>query len=467
MFYSSQDKSGIQIIFDGFHCNYCNKQLGGIGEICRDCANIPCENCGEVRAHHSYGSCPLCKSCNHSLDIHDRSTGYCSECGCSAAYSKEASKHQQRRGQGSNKTQAGNPNFGGFAGQTSGSYNIGSDVFIERDAKNSGRKTGGPPAMPGMKATSSKSPQNSQLAKGKKSGGPPPMPKFKDKSGKSTDQKSGGKSVRSKPPEMPGFDTRTHTPSEKVGWPEKVEEILSPIPEWRNLPWFKNKSDKDGGLNGADPKETNMIYVNGVLTDIETHRRTLAELSEKLGGVPIAGIYNNTENIKDAWQTFNDRLQAMGGWERLDGKNKAVEQLITQIKEKNGKIEIYAHSQGGAIVAAALNELYRNSALDMRNIQVTTFGSFGKEWPEGPKYHHYVHYSDIVPYAGELIGGGQGVTKGISDWIDGNSPPGTTVLWDNKSGMDAAVNPIATHSVSDYISEIDEFKKSEALKNRG
>jgi hypothetical protein len=98
MFFSRQDKPGIQIIFDAYHCTCCNKQLGGVGEICRDCANTPCENCGEIRIHHGIGGdCPPCKSCWHRLDIHDRATGNCaeSECGCSAARSTEAAKHQK------------------------------------------------------------------------------------------------------------------------------------------------------------------------------------------------------------------------------------------------------------------------------------------------------------------------------------------------------------------------------------
>lgn len=95
MFYSSEIKR-VSPYGPPYHCGMCGKQLGGLGEICRECLNISCDNCGETRALHPYGGpCPPCTTCHHTLDLHDRSSGHCVECGCAAARSPGAAKHQK------------------------------------------------------------------------------------------------------------------------------------------------------------------------------------------------------------------------------------------------------------------------------------------------------------------------------------------------------------------------------------
>jgi WXG100 family type VII secretion target len=206
--------------------------------------------------------------------------------------------------------------------------------------------------------------------------------------------------------------------------------------------YMQLSSNADGGLNGAPPDVKQVIFVNGVQNSAEDHRASIQNLQNVLGK-PVMGIYNATDGkfdnaldiakdhlaqnltMEGIWNRITNPIDALSSdlaalgrmgagigdgvevvndWTdaslgiRLDGGNPAVDQLVTQIKNHQGSLEIVVHSQGSAITAAALNRLERQG-FNMSHITVTTLGGAGVDFPNGqraPQYHHIAHDSDIV-----------------------------------------------------------------------
>ena len=125
----------------------------------------------------------------------------------------------------------------------------------------------------------------------------------------------------------------------------------------------------------------------------------------------LAGVYNQAGvivpglgwDIGGTIQGINDKREAATGI-RLDGSNPAVRSVMNVIwANANGdrELRLVGHSQGGAIIAAALQEMRREHPdVDLSFVEVVTFGSFGTNFPEGPQYHHYVFAGDPIPAAG-------------------------------------------------------------------
>lgn len=174
-------------------------------------------------------------------------------------------------------------------------------------------------------------------------------------------------------------------------------------------PWYSLNNDKDGGWNGAPPGVAKAIVVNGIQTDIDGLRGLMDGASKEFGDIPVLGIYNATASkgflggIVDAGQTLADKIQAEFGI-RPAPDNKAVNSLIEAIKATNGEIPIVAHSQGGAITAAALRKL-ADDGYDLSNVRVTAMGSAEFQFPKEVHVEHRIHSNDIVP----MLVGGQAV----------------------------------------------------------
>ncbi|MRG91359.1 hypothetical protein [Polyangium spumosum] len=164
--------------------------------------------------------------------------------------------------------------------------------------------------------------------------------------------------------------------------------------------------------NAGKPPRT-IFYVNGINTDRDAHCKTLKQIGD-MTCATVIGVYNATEGFaRDAQQTSKDRRlirEAAAGKKDLttDGRNPAVNtlsDLVVQEREAGRPVEIFAHSQGGAVTSLALfdanNELKAgssapNAGLD-GNVKVTSFGSAAPQWVQGPDYEHYVHVNDATP----------------------------------------------------------------------
>jgi hypothetical protein len=160
--------------------------------------------------------------------------------------------------------------------------------------------------------------------------------------------------------------------------------------------------------NGMAPRT--IVYVNGINTNKSTDCGTLKAIGDATCA-KVYGVYNATEGFyRDAVQTSQDRKAIAAANEGHpprtgDGRNPAADTLARLIKSKrlNGEpLELWAHSQGGAVSSLALYDA--KNALDtagipdgLKGVQVKSFGSAAPEWPNGPEYEHYVHVNDFTP----------------------------------------------------------------------
>jgi hypothetical protein len=162
--------------------------------------------------------------------------------------------------------------------------------------------------------------------------------------------------------------------------------------------------------SGAPPRT--IAYVNGIRTKKDDFCQTIKAIG-KTTCATVYGIYNATEGtLPDGEQTSTDRsliLQATKGqpFRTNDGRNPAVDSMAHLIAAKafqKQPIEIWAHSQGGAITSLALYEarfklFAANHRGSLDGVQVKSFGSAAPNWPDGPSYEHYVHINDFTPVA--------------------------------------------------------------------
>lgn len=181
-----------------------------------------------------------------------------------------------------------------------------------------------------------------------------------------------------------------------------------------------------GGVNEGGDETRVIFYVNGIRTDWQKHCDTLQQIANLTGAVTI-GVLNETDGTAaDVWQTAWDRftitverkLQEYG-FENIGSihDNQAATVLMNAMihRIREGKhVEIWAHSQGGAVTSMALHRALRTLKKEglfpvikdgqeyPEAIKVKTFGSASPKWvggvfPEGPSYEHFVHLRDATP----------------------------------------------------------------------
>lgn len=167
-----------------------------------------------------------------------------------------------------------------------------------------------------------------------------------------------------------------------------------------------------------------IIYVNGIRTNEQQHEQTLREIGS-MTCVVVMGIYNATKGfLRDALDTGSERRLASaafsaGGRPNLDGYPPTVKTLIDVLFNESMKgdlstIEIWAHSEGGAIVAQAVQAVLirlaslTENAPSLEKLRIRTFGSAAPLWPAGPQCEHYIHRQDFVPL---FFGLGAGNTR--------------------------------------------------------
>ncbi len=165
----------------------------------------------------------------------------------------------------------------------------------------------------------------------------------------------------------------------------------------------------DGGLYTARGVYTgaqgavDVLFVNGILVEMADFLRNLRLIAARWPQATVVGVYNATEDaVRDIWQATNDRAQAFLA-ARVDKGNPTVQRLVELLTALGAQkpprpLKLIAHSQGGAIVSAALYLVARTRpALSLGFLDVYTLGSFGVDFPSGPRYHFFVHQFDPVP----------------------------------------------------------------------
>lgn len=171
------------------------------------------------------------------------------------------------------------------------------------------------------------------------------------------------------------------------------------------------------GKRASGAATGSIVYVNGINTTREGHCQTLRDIADQTCK-KVYGVYNATQDpklgsfsIEDTLQTSKDRRlirQAMEGKEvpSQDGRNPAVDtlaRLMDAKSEAEEPLEVWAHSQGGAVTSLALFEARKMGYLQGRdnpleNFTVKSFGAAAPAWPDGANYEHYVHINDATPF---------------------------------------------------------------------
>ena len=141
------------------------------------------------------------------------------------------------------------------------------------------------------------------------------------------------------------------------------------------------------------------VYVNGVLTSLDVHRKAAQQLADQLEK-PVVGIYNASDGLGDFAQCVQDKIGVAG----LGTKNAATRTLVGVVQRHGAGLHIVAHSQGSIIVSEALrlardgDSAKKQPGVSLKTIDVTTFGNAAWTMPKGlGGQHHYVFDDDVVP----------------------------------------------------------------------
>ena len=223
----------------------------------------------------------------------------------------------------------------------------------------------------------------------------------------------------------------------------------------------------DGGLYTPKAVYTgayeaiDVLFVNGILVDFGAFQRALHRVAERMSGV-VVGLYNATDDaVQDIWQATNDRAQA---WlaVRLDTSNPAVQRLakvVSQIGQRAHErtLTLIGHSQGGAILSAALNTIARKRPDHMpRLLQVYTLGSFGVDFPAGPRYHFFAHQFDPVPALAQ------------AHFFPGSIRPDAQMRYfANLTVLRGPLDPREAHSMAAYLANWEAFVAEEDRIRQG
>lgn len=161
-----------------------------------------------------------------------------------------------------------------------------------------------------------------------------------------------------------------------------------------DIPTIKPQNGESKGLT---------VFVNGVGAKPSNAVGEMQKLAN-VSGNEVVGIYNATEGkLKDILQSTGDKFDI--------GKNPASDNLSDLIHDqlRSGQpLHIAGYSQGGAIVNRAIADAKNRLMLEdgmsqpeaerlMGNLTVETFAGAGWNYPDGPKYTHYVNRADVVP----------------------------------------------------------------------
>lgn len=166
--------------------------------------------------------------------------------------------------------------------------------------------------------------------------------------------------------------------------------------------YYLNEEGQWVEYTGSDP---DYVLVPGVGTNPDGLRTNVKLLQEYHEGEQIVAIFNESEGFStDVTQAFQDRYEGETDG-RSRSENAATQGLVDMMRRDlaDGTLDmnLHAHSQGGAITANALNRLVQEENLSPEQLQqlnVTTYGSFGTDYPIGANYTHIIHTRDPVPF---------------------------------------------------------------------
>ncbi len=160
--------------------------------------------------------------------------------------------------------------------------------------------------------------------------------------------------------------------------------------------------------NFNGPTAETVVYINGIISTATDAANTMQRIANVTGD-GVVSIHNSSGGAID------DLLQAAG--DKLDeGKNKAVDAAARAIyaaltdpdNKQKPAMHLVLHSQGALIGVRALervrgwfmtrdHETRKQIEARFSALEIETFGGAATDYPDGPKYVHYVNSADLVP----------------------------------------------------------------------
>ena len=140
-------------------------------------------------------------------------------------------------------------------------------------------------------------------------------------------------------------------------------------------------SNLDGCVNtnpGVSLQDADVVLINGVRNTSDSNDSSRMLVETELPG-DVAGIYNG------------GLLQNSGNTEVFSN---AAQTLINFLISTSHPVTLIGHSQGGIVIADALQYVASSQPSRLSNITVYTFGSPALNYPSGPHYKHCTFYYD-------------------------------------------------------------------------
>jgi hypothetical protein len=166
-------------------------------------------------------------------------------------------------------------------------------------------------------------------------------------------------------------------------------------------------------IPGANGRDT-VTYINGIQNSPANAQNSLRTI-ESQGGTRAVSLYNASEGmtpLTDTRQTYADRdenaARANGtfqGQSRNAATRSLSDSIVNQLNNTQDPMHLMAHSQGGAITGNALYDARQRLVAQhgearademLSRVQVETFGSAGRNFPNGPQYTHWINAADNV-----------------------------------------------------------------------
>lgn len=145
----------------------------------------------------------------------------------------------------------------------------------------------------------------------------------------------------------------------------------------------------DGCITGADPEDANVIFVNGIDTSGPVHNGGRTAVADVIGGT-VMGIYNRG-------------ISANGIF--FVSEAEAYATLVRYLRDYPDRdITLVGHSQGGMIIAEALQTIVSENLGTLGHITLYTFGSPATNYPRTRSALHVTFWNDRIATVPRAMG---------------------------------------------------------------
>ena len=174
-------------------------------------------------------------------------------------------------------------------------------------------------------------------------------------------------------------------------------------PDWK-LPHSQHLAFE--GYGELDPLQRD-VFNNGIMTSLDDFKSYLGDMSKKLGGKTVYGVYNSSRGL--VLDLFEVMCQKMGiPTHSQEIAERSMQYHLNEMDQhgKNGVINMRTHSQGAEIVYNLSHEV-------RHRINVSAFGPARiLENRDFKTAHNYISKLDPIPWIADPIGFARGYANG-------------------------------------------------------